>query len=213
MEEDIEAKPFASQQKGLDRCLGTALMAAAAVQLLAGLLHPEDSPAGMVHWLWQPLHMIFFFTLFVVLLAVLRIYGRTSGDWLDSTAVVLFALGIVGFEGLMVLEFGVLPQLAASEATRGLLAETGPLLGGPLGTWLFATCVVFSVGGILFALSLIRSGAWPRWSSALLLISPAVAFSPPLPFWAWKIAFVIFSIGLGDLGRTLWQRGGSPVDA
>ena len=193
-----------------DRCLGGALMAAAAVQMIAGLLHPEDSPAGMLQPLWQPLHVIFFVTLFVVLLAVIRIYGliAPAGGWLDTLAIVLFALGIVGFEGLMLLEFAVFPQLAADNATRGLLDEASPLFAGLLGDSLFVTTVAFSAGGILFALSLLRRGGWPRWSSALLLTAPVLAFSPPLPLWAWQAGLVVFSIGLIDLGRNLWQRAG-----
>lgn len=199
-----------TQQQVMDRCLAGALMLAAVVQLIAGLLHPQDSPAGMVEPRWAPVHMIFFFTLFVMLLSMIRIYGSIAsrGGWLAAIAIVLFALGFVGFEGVMVLEFGIFPGLAASEATRGLLDESGPLFAGLLGPWMMTTAVVFSVGGILFAISLIRDGGWPRWSSALLLVSPIVAFSPPLPLWAWQAGLVVFSIAVADLGRTLWLRAG-----
>lgn len=208
MQASIPSETSAAQRKKLDRCLALALMVAAVVQLIAGLLHPVDSPAGMVQPLWQPVHMIFFVTLFVVLLAVIRIYGLVAlhGGWLDAIAIVLLALGIVGFEGLMLLEFAVFPGLAANGATRSLLDENSVLFAGLLSPWLLATGVVFSVGGILFALSLIRSGEWPRWSSAVLLVAPVLAFSPPLPLWAWQVGLVVFSVGLADLGRSLWHR-------
>jgi len=210
MQAGMASEVSTGRTKQRDRCLALALMAAAVVQMIAGLLHPEDSPAGMLQPLWQPLHVTFFVTLFVVLLAVIRIHGLVApaGGWLDALAIVLFALGLVGFEGLMLLEFAVFPQLAANEATRSLLDETSPLFTGPLGDWLFATTAVFSVGGILFALSLLRHGGWPRWSSALLLTAPVVAFSPPLPLWAWQAGLVVFSVGLVGLGRNLWQRAG-----
>ena len=211
MQANIAYRTSADQPQASERYLGLALIAAAIIQLVAGLLHPEDSPAGMVQPLWQPLHVVFFFTLFVVLLAVVRIYGliASTGGWQGATAIVLLALGIVGFEGVMLLEFAVFPPLAANGSTRGLLDETGPLLAGLLGPWLYATAAVFSVGGILFAVALIRSGGWPRWSSALLLVAPVVAFSPPLPLWMWQLGLAVFSVGLADLGRTLWRRAGS----
>lgn len=208
MQASVPGETPAAQRKELDRCLALALIVAAAVQLIAGLLHPEDSPAGMVQPLWQPVHLIFFVTLFVVLLAVIRIYGLVAarGGWLAAVAIVLLAFGIVGFEGLMLLEFAVFPELAANSATRSLLDETSVLFEGLLGPWLLAIGVVFSAGGILFALSLIRSGEWPRWSSALLVVAPVLAFSPPLPLWAWQVGLVVFSVGLADLGRSLWHR-------
>lgn len=210
MQASIAHETSTARRQAMDRCLAAALMLAAVVQLIAGLLHPEDSPAGMVQASWVPLHLTFFFTLFVTLLAVIRIYGSIAsrGGWLAAIAIVLFAYGLVGFEGVMLLEFGVFPQLAASDATRGLLDESGPLFVAMLGPWLMTTAVVFSIGGILFALSLIRDGGWPRWSSALLFVSPVVALSPPLPLWAWQAGLVVFSIGLADLGRTLWLRAG-----
>jgi len=210
MQAGIANEVSTGQRQVQDRCLALALMAAAVVQMIAGLLHPEDSPVGMLQPLWQPLHVTFFITLFVILLAVIRIYGLvgSAGGWLDALAIVLFALGLVGFEGLMLLEFAVFPQLAANDATRSLLDESSPLFTGLLGDWLFATTVVFSVGGVLFALSLLSRPSWPRWSSALLLAAPVVAFSPPLPLWAWQVGLVVFSIGLIDLGRNLWQRAG-----
>lgn len=210
MQANFDAAAPAAQRLPLDRFLAVALIVAAVVQLIAGVLHPEDSPAGMAQPSWQPLHMIFFLTLFVVLLAVIRIYGSIAarGGWVAGVAIILFTFGIVGFEGLMLLEVGVFPQLAAADATRPLLSESGPLLAGPLGGWLVAAGVTFSVGGILFAVSLLRDGGWPRWAAALLLIAPVVAFSPPLPLWAWKVGFAVFSVGLAGLGTSLWHRAG-----
>jgi hypothetical protein len=183
------------------KVLGVLLVAAAAAQTVAGVLHPEDSPAGMVQSVWVPIHTVFFITLFISLLGVIHIYGliSTESGWLALATVVLFAFGIVGFEGLMLLELGVLPILANSEGTIGLLEMTGPLFAGPLGSWLVLIAIAFSLGSIAFGLML-RSSGLPKWAGPCLGAAPLFAFSPPIPLVVAKVGLVIYGVGFAGLG-------------
>lgn len=208
MQATIESGTKASWLRVRDRYLGAAMIAASVVVVLAGLLHPEDSPVGMLEPIWGPLHTAFFFGLFVTLIGIFRVYGLISADsgWLGAGALVLFALGVVGFEGVMILEVGVFPVLAASEATRPLLGETSALFAGPLGMWLIGIALVFSVGAILFAISLFRARTLPRWAGPLLVVAPLFALSPPLPLWLAKVGLVVFfGGGIAGLGWGLWK--------
>jgi hypothetical protein len=208
METVLDVERAAAWSRTRRKALGASLIAAAVAQTAAGVLHPEDSPVGMVQSVWVPIHTVFFLTLFVGLLGVIHIYGLISGKsgWVALATVVLFAFGIVGFEGLMLLEVGVLPVLAGSEATIGLLEMTGPLFAGPLGGWLIVIAVAFSVGSIAFGL-ILRSSGLPKWAGPLLVAAPLFAFSPPIPLAIAKVGLVIYGVGFVGLGWGLWQLG------
>jgi len=188
-----------------DRLLGTSLIVAAVALVIAGVLHPEDSPVGMVMPIWGPLHTVLFLALFVALVGVIRVYAVASSQstWLGLVAFTLFALGIVGFEGVMLLEAAVLPVLAGSDATRALTEEAGALMTGPLGTWLPFIAIAFSVGAITFGLILLRAKDFPRWAGPLLMAAPLFAFEPPIPLWLAKAGVVVFSVGLIGLGWSI----------
>jgi hypothetical protein len=211
MEGALEAQAANQWSQTRRKVLGITLILAAMAQTVAAVLHPEDSPAGMVQSIWIPVHTVFFLTLFVGLLAVIHIYGLISAKtgWLALGAVVLFALGIVGFEGLMLMEVGVFPVLAGSQATAGLVEMTGPLFTGRLGAWLLLIAVAFSVGSIAFGLML-RSSGLPKWAGPLLVAAPLFAFSPPIPLIVAKVGLVVYGVGLAGLGwglsKLTWQN-------
>jgi hypothetical protein len=193
-----------------DRALGAAMMVAAVLQAIAVILHPAETPEGMAQPIWGLVHVVFFLTLFVLLLAVVRLYGLIAGStgWMGLAAMVVAALGVVIFESVMVLESGVMPVLASAETTRGLLDESGPLLNGTLGFWFMGAAILTSVGFIAFGLLLLRSPDLPRWAGPLLVVAPLFAFSPPLPDWLARIALVVFSVGMLGLGWGVWKLGG-----
>jgi len=190
-----------------ERILGAAMIVAGAAMAVAGLLHPEDSAAGMVMPIWGPVHTVFYLAIFVSLIGVVRVYALAlpHWGWFGLVGFVLFALGIAGFEGVMLLEAGVMPVLAASDATRALTEISGALMTGPLGMWFLFIAVTFSLGAILFGLMLLKVRALPRWAGPLLVAAPLFAFEPPVPLWLAKVARVVFSIGVIGLGWGIWK--------
>jgi hypothetical protein len=190
-----------------DRILGAAMMVAGAAMAVAGAVHPEDSAAGMVVPIWGPVHTVFYLAIFVSLIGVIRIYALAlpQWGWFGLVGFVLFALGIAGFEGVMLLEAAVMPVLAASDTTRALTEMSGALMTGPLGMWFLFIAVTFSLGAILFGLMLLKVRALPRWAGPLLVAAPLFAFEPPLPLWLAKIALVVFGIGVVGLGWGVWK--------
>lgn len=210
MQSTIQAQASPAWARTSEQLLGAAVMIAAVLQVIAGLLHPDDSPAGMAQSIWGPVHVTFFIAIFVQLIGIVRIYGLASRDigWPGLIAFVLFAFGTAGFQGVMLLESGVVPVLARSEATRTLLDPTGPLMGGPLGSWFIVIALTFSAGAVLFGLLLLRCREFPRWAGPLLVAAPLFAFEPPIPLWLAKTGLVIFSAGVLGLGWGIWQRAG-----
>ena len=122
-----------------------------------------------------------------------------------SSGRLITTLGLAGFEGVMLLEAAVMPVLAASDATRGLMAAGSSLMNGPLGIWIPFIAVTFSIGAILFGLMLVRVRDLPRWAGPLLVTAPLFAFEPPVPLWLAKVGLVIFSVGLIGLGWGVWK--------
>jgi len=61
------------------------------------------------------------------------------------------------------------------------------LLGGPAGIALFGSVAVFVVGSVLFGLSMVRAGVYPRlaaWGYTVVL--PVFALAAPLPYSPYK---------------------------
>ena len=96
MQISIESETASIQVLEGDRYLGLAMVVASIALIVAGILHPEDSPAGMINPVWGTVHSIFFLGLFISLIGVTRIYGliSTTFSWLGSIGFLLFALGI-----------------------------------------------------------------------------------------------------------------------
>jgi len=212
MQSTIESSVATSWRKTQERVLGAAMIVAAVAMCVAGLLHPDDSTAGMVMPIWGPVHTVFFLAIFVSLIGVVRVYAIAlpQSGWLGWLGFVLFTLGLVGFEGVTFLEANVMPVLAASDATRGLTEAGGSLMTGPLGIWFLFIAVTFSLGAILFGLMLLRVRDVPRWAGPLLLAAPLIAFEPPLPLWLAKVGLIIFSIGFIGLGWCVWKLSERP---
>ena len=212
MQSTSQSSAVSSWRKTQERVLGAAMIVAAVAMSVAGLLHPEDSSAGMVMPIWGPVHTVFFLAIFVSLIGVIRVYAIAlpQSGWLGWVGFVLFTLGLVGFEGVMFLEAGVMPVLAASDATRGLTEAGGSLMTGPLGIWFLVIAVTFSVGAVFFGLMLVRVREMPRWAGPLLVAAPFIAFEPPLPLWLAKVGLVIFSIGFIGLGWGVWKLAERP---
>jgi len=207
MQSPTQSSAVTSWRGTNDKILGAAMIVAGVAMAVAGLLHPEDSPAGMVMPIWGPVHTVFYLAIFVSLIGVIRIYAIAlpQWGWFGLAGFVLFALGTAGFEGVMLLEAAVMPVLAASDTTRGLTEMSGALMAGPLGMWFLFIAVTFSLGAILFSLMLLKVKELPRWAGPLLVAAPLFAFEPPVPLWLGKVALVVFSIGVVGLGWGVWK--------
>lgn len=69
-----------------ERLLGASVVVAAVALTIAGVLHPVDSPAGMVLLIWGPVHTVFFLAIFISPIGVIRIHGsrrrkRAGSGW------------------------------------------------------------------------------------------------------------------------------------
>jgi hypothetical protein len=93
------------------------------------------------------------------------------------------------------------------------LADTGALNTPPLVLTLAIPGILWGVGFIIFAIATLRAGVLPRWSAVVLLVGAVVANLPPQPIGPFprvvaSIGGVVFSLGIGWMGSSLWQAGG-----
>ena len=169
------------------------LAIAAGVSLIVGtVIHPEEQESAA----WVPVHLLYFGTLMVVLLALIGIFARQ----LQPAG----RLGVAGF-------------LTAFLGTAMVLLEGREHLFSPdfgdeenlRGLWqLIVTSVVFSAGYIMLGVAIARVRVLPRVAGILLAVGgPLVAFSPPMPVYAVVIiASTLFGVGLAWVGYALWTE-------
>ena len=176
----------------LIRRSGLLAVAGGAYMVVMPFVHPESPQSAA----WVPVHLVYFASLAVVLLALVGIFAyqiERAGR-----------LGVAGF-------------LAAFLGTAMTLMEGREHLfshdfghGTPAGLWqLIATTFVFSVGYVLLGAAVARAGVLPRGAGILLAIGgPLVAFSPPIRVQAVIIiGHTLFGVGLAWAGYALVTGG------
>lgn len=124
------------------------------------------------------------------------------------------AAGILGFAGFLLafggtaltvgaiwFEFYVVPELAAQapDVATGELGFTGFAL----------SFLIAAVGWVLFAISTLRAGVYPRLAAGLLLAGALVSFVPL--FAQVPATGLLLSVGIVVLGFFLWRRHGAPA--
>jgi hypothetical protein len=198
----------------LQRAGGLALLLGGVLLGLAVLLHPDEAnPAAVLAAIWGPVHIT------MLVAAVLSVFGLLSACARAATragvaGLVGFALLIIGtvlLAPILVIEALVVPALAADAAGAVLLSDTGPLFGGALGLYFMCTALVFSLGCLIGAIAIVRSGALPRLAGVLLVGGALLAFNPPLPHLAGTIGGLLLSLGYAWLGYAVFAGRAAPA--
>jgi len=198
----------------LFRLSGAALVLGGALGAAGQLLHPADpeGPAMLAAYAQasQPIHLMLFFAVMLVLLGLPGVYARQS----EQTGL----LGLVGFLLLFfgvplvdlihsVVDFAILPAVveqAPDQAMSVVLAAFEDpswailqMLGFPL----------LGLGVIVFGIATIRARVFPRWSGWVLVAVPIVGiisrFLPIPPDVGTSPDGVLFYVALVGLGYAL----------
>lgn len=176
---------------GIVRGSGLLAVAGGASMVLAPVVHPESPQSAA----WVPVHMLYFATLAVILLALVGIFARQLGR-----------AGWLGMAGFLLAFFGT--AMGLLEGREHLFSHDFGQ-GTPAGLWqLILASFVFSIGYILLGVAVARAGVLPRVAGILLAVSgPLVAFSPPIGIQAVTIiGHTLFGVGLAWAGYALFNE-------
>lgn len=162
------------------RLSGIAMLAGGLLATVAVAFHPEDpfNPRNV------PVHLTLYTGVMLVLLGLPGLGARiaSKSPVLGLTGMVLLFLGLAYEDPLhSVIEFTVIPTLAANPATR-------PLLDGPPPRTLLLfqnlALAPLAIGLILLAIAIWRTSALPRWLAipmlATIVLVPVSFAVPPL---------------------------------
>ncbi len=177
--------------------------------LSSGVLSAIGDLLGLVVDLENPLSattasytIVFFLYLLSTALLLLGLVGLYTSQ--SQAAGILGLVGfLVAFLGTVLLVGALWFELFITPA----LAEQAPeLVGAELGLPGFILMVLFgAVGWVLFGVTTLRAGVYPRWAAVLLIVGGVLAFFP-LP-----LAGIIFSVAVAWLGFILFTGGGEAM--
>jgi hypothetical protein len=192
--------------ESLVRWSGLLGLAAGALIAASVVVHPSDDQLSSAGSAWVAIHLPFYigllFTLLLLVGAFLRQYGPGG-----QTGIIGFLVAFAG-TALMLLDGREhLFLLPLYQTHLPEFAATPPGLAQ-----LIVTSLIFSVGYIIFGVSLIRARVLPRGAGLLLALgAPLLAFAPPIGLQGVSLASgLLFGGGLAWLGFGLWQRGRRP---
>ncbi len=177
--------------------------------LSSGVLSAIGDLLGLVVDLENPLSattasytIVFFLYLLSTALLLLGLVGLYTSQ--SQAAGILGLVGfLVAFLGTVLLVGALWFELFITPA----LAEQAPeLVGAELGLPGFILMVLFgAVGWVLFGVTTLRAGVYPRWAAVLLIVGGVLAFFP-LP-----LAGIIFSVAVAWLGFILFMGRGEAI--
>jgi hypothetical protein len=200
---------------GLIRATGIVAILAGALFVLVQIIHPPETVAAVATDAWESVHYLTFAMLALFVVGVAGIYARQVEK-----------LGIVGLAGFVILNVGLLLNIAgaAIEAfVEPLLATSNPafvesfnamVMGTPYDADLGAIPTVWSVssaafmaGTLLFGIANLRAGVLSRWGSGVMAFGLVIGLPAASLIGNVRLAAIPISIGLAWLGYSLWAEG------
>jgi hypothetical protein len=198
----------------LIRWSGVALLLSGALIAVPIVFHPSYAdPQALMRPAWLPVHTALTIAAILGLFGLVGLYSRLRerSGWFGLIGFVLIFTGTALFVAVLSIESFVLPALASSASGQMLLDPAGPLFSGPLNVFLLLTSGIFSLGCLLFCVSILRSGISGRWVGLLLLGGILLAFWPPLPDLVGIIGGVLLGLGFIWFGYILLATRGERV--
>ena len=202
----------------LTRLSGLALMAAFALALAGGILHPViggDSHAApsLAQPLFPTAHLLVFLGEICLLFGLPGLYATIA----PKTGL----LGLLGFllyffanatlaSFVTAYEAFVVPVLAADPATSALVAPGGTIpSSAPFAVLQGVGGLVYMLGLVLLGIAVFRSGVMPRWTGALMAASPIFLLVPvpEAPVLTGLLIELPRGLAVAAMGYTLFFRG------
>lgn len=147
--------------------------------------------------------------LFLLGLPAIAVRQAPRAGWLGFVGFILTFIGGLLFTSFSVVGLLIFPWLA--QVAPKLIAGNGP--PPPFFVFFLVAGVLFAVGGVLLGIATMRAGVFPRWAGLLIIIGAVLNLvSFPLSGLIGNIvgtaSFILFALGLGWIGYTLWSTTG-----
>ena len=201
------------------RLSGLALIAAFALALTGGILHPviggeSHAASSLAQPLFPTAHLLVFLGEICLLMGLPGLYAsiapRTGlvgllGFVLYFVANATLASFIPAYEAFIV------PVLAAEPATSGLVAPSGAIPSSePFALLQGVGGIVYMVGLVLLGIAVLRSRVMPRWTGALMAAAPIFLLLPvpEAPVLTGLLIELPRGLAVAGIGYTLFVRGG-----
>ena len=167
------------------RWSGLATVAAGILFIVIQAIHPLDVLSSVTTPSWAIVHYLSMVMDIFAMLGIAGLYARQveKSGWLGLVGYLLFSLFWASSLASHFLEAFISPLLAtnAPKLAEGLL---GIVIAAPTGIYLGALPMVntiagiagYALGGLLFAIAMIRAHVMPRWASVLLAVSIVLPF-------------------------------------
>jgi hypothetical protein len=150
---------------------------------------------------WVP-SFLFFVVLVFAMIGLYAAQVEHSG-WLGLVAFVLSALGAMVMSTGNLLSIAEFSGVSGAQAVEDFYSTTVPFS-------IMAPLCFFS-GLLLFGISTLRSGVFPRWAGILLSVGAVITFVFILAFapLAFVFGIMLLSAALAWMGWALWSKKGS----
>src|SRR5215218_1215409 len=171
----------------LTRLSGLALMAAFALTLMGGILHPvigaeSHAAPSLTQPLFPTAHLLIFLGEICLLFGLPGLYARIAPrtGLLGLLGFVLYFFANAALASFVsAYEAFIVPVLAAEPATSGLVAPGGAIpSSAPFALLQGLGGLVYMVGLVLLGTAVVRSRVMPRWTGAVMAAAPIFLLLP-----------------------------------
>src|SRR5918995_4570423 len=203
----------------LTRLSGLALMAAFALALTGGILHPvvggdSHAASSLAQPLFPTAHLLIFLGEICLLFGLPGLYAsiapRTGLLGLLGFVLYFFANAVLA-SFVSAYEAFIVPVLATEPTTSDLVARGGAIpSSAPFAVLQEVGGLVYMLGLVLLGITVFRSQVMPRWTGALMAASP-IFLLLPVPEAPVLIGLLIElprGLAVAGMGYTLFVDGG-----
>ena len=199
----------------LSRWAGLSAVVAGVLYLAQIIIRPPEDLSSVVTSSWAIANYLLLGYFVFGLLGISGIYARQveEAGLLGLVGFLMFYVNLALSTGFVFFQAFILPLLAtdAPQFVEGFLGilrgSAGEISLGVLEVVLPLAVLLYIVGGLLFGISILRAGIFPRWAAIVFIIGTMSALSvTQLPEGVGRFAAVPYGLGLAWLGYALWSE-------
>ena len=203
----------------LTRLSGLALIAAFALALTGGILHPvvggdSHAASSLVQPLFPTAHLLIFLGEICLLFGLPGLYASIAPR---ARLLGLFGFVLYFFANATLASFVsayeafIVPVLATDPATSALVAPGGAISSSaPFALLQEVGGLAYMLGLVMLGIAVLRSRVMPRWTGALMAVAPVFLLLPvpEAPVVTGLLIELPRGLAVAGMGYTLFVRGG-----
>ena len=203
----------------LTRLSGLALIAAFALALTGGILHPvvggdSHAASSLVQPLFPTAHLLIFLGEICLLFGLPGLYASIAprAGLLGLFGFVLYFFANAALASFVsAYEAFIVPVLATDPATSALVAPGGAISSSaPFALLQEVGGLAYMLGLVMLGIAVLRSRVMPRWTGALMAVAPVFLLLPvpEAPVVTGLLIELPRGLAVAGMGYTLFVRGG-----